>query len=69
MTAAQLLHLAQLADEAAHFYRPTNPAWARTMAAAAQTARLMAERQARGERAQELRAALAAVKAAVKVTS
>jgi hypothetical protein len=65
VTAEQLVHLAELADQAADFFSDTNPTWARTMAHAAHTARLMAERQARGERVRELRASLARIKALV----
>ena len=63
MTAAQLQRLAELNDEAAQW--TTNPAWARTFAAAAHQARLQAEKQQRAERYAELRASLRAIKAAV----
>lgn len=53
MTAAQLQRLAELNDEAAQW--TTNPAWARTFAAAAHQARLQAEKQQRAERYAELR--------------
>ena len=65
MTAQQLLDLAERADQAADFFAQTNPSWPRTMAGAAHTARLMAQRQARGERARELRAAVAQIKSLV----
>jgi uncharacterized membrane protein len=42
MTANRLQHLADLASEAARYYRRTRPAWARTIAAAAVIARLAA---------------------------
>jgi hypothetical protein len=63
MTAAQLQHLAELNDEAAAW--TTNPAWARTFAAAANQARLQTEIQQRAERYAELRASLRAIKAAI----
>ncbi len=56
MTAARLEHLADLAAEAARYFRRTNPAWSRTMAAAARAARIMAAHEARAEVTQRLHA-------------
>jgi uncharacterized membrane protein len=49
MTASRLQHLADLASEAARYYRRTHPAWARTIAAAAVIARLAAAHEDQAE--------------------
>jgi hypothetical protein len=56
MTAARLEHLANLVDEAARYFRRTNPAWSHTMAVAARTARIMGAHEARAEATQHLHA-------------
>jgi hypothetical protein len=65
MTADRLEHLAELANEAARYYRRSHPAWARTMVVAAHHARLMAAREARAEEAQRIQAELDGIKAAL----
>ena len=66
MTARQLLHLAELAAEAAEFTRAHHPAWARSLDTAAHLAARMAEQQTRAERVRQLRAATAAIKATTR---
>jgi uncharacterized membrane protein len=63
MTAEQLQHLAELADDAARYYRRTHPAWARTMAVAAHIARLAAAHEQEAERLVRIGAALKGIKA------
>jgi hypothetical protein len=64
VTGRRLLHLAELASEAAEFTRAQRPAWARSLDQAAHIALLAAQRQTRAERVRELRAAVAAIEAA-----
>jgi hypothetical protein len=63
MTANQLHHLAELASNAAHYYRRTHPAWARTMVVAAHIARLMVAHERRREEAVRIGTALQEIKA------
>jgi hypothetical protein len=63
MTAKELEQLAELANQAARYYRPSHPAWSRTMAVAAHNARLMAAHEARAEEAQRIQAELDGIKA------
>jgi hypothetical protein len=63
MTANQLQHLAELASNAAHYYRRTHPAWARTMVIAAHVARLMVAHEQRREQAVRISTALQQIKA------
>lgn len=55
MTAAQLAHLAELANDAARYYRNSRPAWARTFADAAHTADLATIDEGHGEQTARLR--------------
>lgn len=59
MTSAQLAHLAEQADFAAGFFKPTNPAIAERFAQCAGTAREMATRIERQQELARIRAELA----------
>jgi hypothetical protein len=65
MTAAQLQHLAELAGDAARYYRRTHPAWARTMAVAAHIGRLAAAHERQAEKVVSIGAALKDIKAEI----
>jgi hypothetical protein len=56
MTANRLHHLAELASEAARYYRRSHQAWARAMATAAVIARIAAAHEHRGEEHQQAQA-------------
>jgi uncharacterized membrane protein len=66
MTAQQLQHLAELAGDAARYYRRTRPAWARTMAVAAHIARLAAAHEQQTEKVVRISAALKDIKAEIR---
>jgi hypothetical protein len=66
MTADRLEHLANMADEAARYFRRTNPAWARTMAAAATAARRAATHEREAEDRVRMQAQLVEIKKALR---